>query len=139
MSPKHIEELSPHFLIQIMENLWSLEAKTTWWSFGMLISIWTQHVLKQVLFTFNPLLDILIQLEKWFLIQITINNAFQLEVKMEFTFGNSLEMLQSKKLKKQKFNLLWRKNLKSLKLIKMMITMNLKSNWLKKWMKILSQ
>ena len=105
-----IEEQSHLFASQTILNTLSLEVRTILSNYGMLKSIWRVANLKLHLTSSNLLLDILIQFERSFSIQITTTNAFQLVVKMVFTYGNSLEMSQLNNQFKKKLKLIKRLN-----------------------------
>ena len=105
-----IEEQSHLFASQTILNTLSLEVRTILSNYGMLKSIWRVANLKLHLTSSSLSLDILIQFERLFSIQITITNAFQLVVKMVFTSGNSLEMYQLNNQSKKKLKLIRRLN-----------------------------
>lgn len=105
-----IEEQLLHFASQTILNTLSLEVRIILSNYGMLKSIWKVVNLKLHLTSSNLLLDILIQFERSFSIQITTTNAFQLVVKMVFTYGNSLEMSQLNNQFKKKLKLIKRLN-----------------------------
>lgn len=119
-----IEEQLHHFASQTIQNTLSLEARTILSNYGMRKSIWKVANLKLHLTSSNHSLDILIQFERSFSTQIKTTNAFQLEVKMVFTYGNSLETSQlnnqfKKKLKLiRKLNHPWKRSKKWWRVIK---------------------